>query len=324
MRRDSFVFQGARVAYWKSAERHRDVVMVLHGLGADHLGLLDMAARLPGTTVVAPDLPGFGRSDPLTGPHTLDNYAAMIEELRRHLGLARFTLLGHSLGGSIAFAYAGRYGPALDALCLLNPMFAVDGPTARLAKVYYDLSTWLPGPLGRLLLTSRPMIYMSDRAVFTTADTAVRRRILRMDYATAKAATPRAIRESYLSLRDTALDRVAGSVAVPTLLLTGALDRLSTPRALTRLHRLIPGSHLEIVANGGHLLPVERPALIAEMVDTFLAGARRATHGRQRTDSQRTVNGHQAINGERAALDDLGQDGGASRMAPQPGRVPGT
>jgi len=297
MRRESFVFQGTRVAYWRSVEQHDNAAMLLHGLGGDHAGLLDLAAGLPATTIVAPDLPGFGSSGPLSGPHTLEAYAAVVEGLRRHLGLARFTLLGHSLGGSIAFVYAGLYGRALDALGLLNPMFVVDGPTARMAKLYYDLSTWLPGPLGRLLLNSRPMIYMSDRAIFTTANSALRRRILQMDYASAKVASPRAIRESYLSLRDAPLDGYAARVTAPTLLLTGALDRLATPRAMRLLHQLVPASRLEIVEHGGHLLPLEEPDLVTDMITAFLAERRAPAPGDRQTPGAR-------VPGARRAVDD--------------------
>jgi pimeloyl-ACP methyl ester carboxylesterase len=274
VRQESVVVLGTRVAYWRSAAQHADVVMLLHGMSADHTGLLDLAAGLQGVELIAPDLPGFGRSGPLPGRHTLDGYATAVEVLRQHLGLDRFTLLGHSLGGSIALAYAGRYGTALDALCLLNPVFVADSPTARLGKLYYDLSTRLPQPWDRLLLTSRPAVYLSDRAVFTTRDRALRRRILRQDYATARLAAPRAIRESYLSLYDTPFDRYADSVTARTLLVTGAHDWLSTPQSLTRLHWRTPATRLEIVPDAGHLLPAEQPELVAGLVDRFLAEGR--------------------------------------------------
>jgi pimeloyl-ACP methyl ester carboxylesterase len=274
MRQESAVVLGTPMAYWRSAAEHADVVMLLHGLSADHTGLLDLAAGLPGVTIVAPDLPGFGRSAPLPGRHTLDSYATVVEELRQHLGLGRFTLLGHSLGGSIALAYAGRYGTALDGLILLNPVFVADSPTARLGKLYYDMSTRLPGLWYRALLTSRLAVYLSNRAVFTTRDRTVRRRILRQDYVTARLAVPRAIRESYLSLYHTPFDRYADSVTARTLLVTGALDWLSTPQSLTRLHWRAPATRLEIVPEAGHLLPAEQPELAAGLVARFLAEGR--------------------------------------------------
>src|SRR6266705_3311921 len=97
MRQESAVVLGTRVAYWRSTARHADAVMLLHGLSADHTGLLDLAAGLRGVTTIVPDLPGFGRSAPLPGRHTLDRYATVIEELRGQLELDRFALIGHSL-----------------------------------------------------------------------------------------------------------------------------------------------------------------------------------------------------------------------------------
>jgi pimeloyl-ACP methyl ester carboxylesterase len=282
LREESALVLGTRLAYWRSTVDHDDVVVLLHGLLSDHTGLLDLAADLHGVTIVIPDLPGFGRSAPLRGPHSMDGYASALEELRQHLGLARFTLLGHSLGGSIALAYAGRYPTALDALCLLNPVFMPDTRTARLGKLYYDRCARLPRPLDRLLLTSRLAVYLSDRAVFTTKDRAIRRRTLRQDYATARMATIRAVRESYLSIFDTPFDRYAAAVTARTLLVTGEHDWMSTPRLLSRLPwGNADSTHVEIVADAGHLIPAEQPKLAARLVNRFLAGddPRRAASG---------------------------------------------
>jgi len=53
-------------------------VLCLHGLGGDHRGLAEFAAALPGVNVVIPDLPGYGRSAPMSDPHSLVNYAAAL------------------------------------------------------------------------------------------------------------------------------------------------------------------------------------------------------------------------------------------------------
>ncbi len=81
---------------------------MLHGLGADHRGLLDLAAGVSGFRIVVPDLPGFGHSDPLPARHTLRHYARAIDGLRQRLGVSRMALLGHSFGADVALAYASR------------------------------------------------------------------------------------------------------------------------------------------------------------------------------------------------------------------------
>ena len=266
---ESVTIEGVRLAYWRTTDTHPTTLVLLHGMFSDHSGLSELAARLR-AEIIAPDLPGYGRSEPMRGRHTLTSYADVLEQLRRRLGLARFTLLGHSLGGSIALVYASRHASALDALCLLNPVTDSATPAARLARLYYGLCGRLPQALGRILLSSRPAVYLSDRAVFTSHDRATRQRILHQDYATAQVAAPRAVQEGYLSLAHTPFDLYAAQIQTPTLLLTGDRDPLCTPRSLIRLQRRMPRAVLEIVTNAGHLLPVERPAAAAEPINRFL------------------------------------------------------
>lgn len=60
--------------------------------------------------VIAPDLPGFGKSGEPPFPWTVDDYAHCIEELVLKLDLQNVHLLGHSFGGRIAIKLAARQG----------------------------------------------------------------------------------------------------------------------------------------------------------------------------------------------------------------------
>ncbi|MGE5155872.1 MAG: alpha/beta fold hydrolase [Betaproteobacteria bacterium] len=269
-RGESITIEGVGVAYWRTTDEHSSTVIMLHGLGGDHVGLAGLAGRL-NAEVIAPDLPGYGSSQPLPGQHSLTGYADVVEQLRSRLGLARFTLLGHSLGGSIALVYASRYGAALDSsLCLLNPVIDAATPAAWLGKFYYDVCGRLPRGLGRVLLTSRPVVYLSDRLLFASDDWETRRRILQRDYVTARLSALRAVQEVYLSLAHAPFDRYATEIQAPTLLVTGDRDQLCTPRSLFRLQRRMPRATVEIVPNAGHLLPVERPDAAAKPINGFL------------------------------------------------------
>jgi pimeloyl-ACP methyl ester carboxylesterase len=266
---ESDTIEGVRLAYWRTTGNHATTLMMLHGMGSDHRGLSELSALLD-VGIVAPDLPGYGRSEPFRGRHSLSRYAAAIEQLRCRLGLTRFTLLGHSLGASIAMVYANRYGSSLDALCLLNPVTDAATPAAWMGRLYFGVSGRLPQALARVLLTSRPAVYLSDRALFTSDDWATRRRILHQDYVTARMAAPRAISEGYLSLAQTPFDRCAAAIQTRTLLLTGDRDPLCTPGSLYRLQRGMPRADVAIVRNAGHLLPVEVPAAGAGAINRFL------------------------------------------------------
>jgi pimeloyl-ACP methyl ester carboxylesterase len=271
VRQASAVICGSQVQYWHSEPRPGGLLVALHGLGADHRGLLDMLGHTTSLTVVVPDLPGFGASEPLRQPHTLENYAAFVDGLRRHLGVERAYVTGHSLGASIALVHAGRYPDTVRRLVLFNPVSEADRPAAFLGRAYYVVGARLRSPLDRWWLTSRAAVRVTDSFVVRTKDRARRRAILAYDYETYRRADLRAIKESFLSYYDTPFAAYAGRITAPALFITGRRDQLAPPAAVGRLQSNTPDSTLAVIEQAGHLFPAEQPADAGALLNRFLA-----------------------------------------------------
>ena len=79
-----------------------------------------IAALADNHHVVAPDWPGFGRSDPPLTPPTYDNETDRIERLVQQLGWQRFNLCAHDYGGFVGPGYAIRHPERVLRLALLN------------------------------------------------------------------------------------------------------------------------------------------------------------------------------------------------------------
>ncbi|HKT04533.1 MAG TPA: alpha/beta hydrolase [Rugosimonospora sp.] len=287
---------GARVRYWRTGTDHPECLVLLHGLGADHRGLAEMAGMIRGYDIVALDLPGFGRSEPLPRRYTMEAYSDAVEELRVHLGRERLHLTGHSMGANIALVYAARYGASLQSLCLLNPVWQVEGAATALARVYYEIGARLPRPLDRLWLASRAAVYIGDMLTFTIKDRARRRRILDRDYVNMRRADLRAIKQSYLSYLDTPWEAYAARITARTLIVTGSRDLVARPSTVRRLQEGISGSVSMVLQDAGHLLPTELPVRVGALVNRFLAGTpvrrtvgRQAAGSRHRAPTTRTV-----------------------------------
>ncbi len=77
-------------------------------------------ALADGHHVVAPDWPGFGRSDPPATPATFDNEIDRIERFVQRLGWQRFSLCAHDYGGFLGLGYAIRHPGRVQRLALLN------------------------------------------------------------------------------------------------------------------------------------------------------------------------------------------------------------
>ncbi len=70
--------------------------------------------------LIVPDLPGSGLSPVNSQLSTIDNYAEGLKAIPDHEGIARCTMLGHSMGGYITLAFAEKYPEALDAFGLIH------------------------------------------------------------------------------------------------------------------------------------------------------------------------------------------------------------
>lgn len=120
-------------------------VVFIHGWG---LSARSYASALPliaasGHRVIAPALPGFGRSDPLPGEYTFEKLANWIDTLLDHVGVEEpAALVGHSFGGGVSTATAWHHPHRARSLTLVN---SIGG------------SVWKEGQRGTRSLADRPL-----------------------------------------------------------------------------------------------------------------------------------------------------------------------
>jgi len=84
-------------------------------------------------TVICVDLPGFGKSSDLSFG-TLNEVAKQINELLKAEDIQRCILLGHSMGGYIAAAYAALFPSELKALALVHSTALADGSSKEINR----------------------------------------------------------------------------------------------------------------------------------------------------------------------------------------------
>jgi pimeloyl-ACP methyl ester carboxylesterase len=279
----SFSTIGAsRLGYWqatsptsapvRSEHRRADRLLLLHGLGADHRGLLPLTGGWPDIEIIAPDLPGFGMSPPMRVEHSLINYGHALEVLCAQTDLTDLTVIGHSLGAGIGLAFAATHPRRIRALVLLNPVTSGHGPMTWLTRAYYRAGSLLPTAAARAWFASKPAVYLADMAALRTHDPDTRQRILAEDYRTAALSNPQVITQIYHSMRSTPFPSLAAAITAPTLLITAEHDTLATPHAVTDLHHQIPGSDLQVINGAGHLWAAEEPETAGHIIATWLHG----------------------------------------------------
>jgi pyruvate dehydrogenase E2 component (dihydrolipoamide acetyltransferase) len=96
-------------------------LVLVHGFGADlNAWMFNQPALAEGRRVVALDLPGHGGAEKQVGAGDVDVFAAAVADVLDVLGLGRAHVVGHSMGGAIAIAVAGRHPERVASLTLLS------------------------------------------------------------------------------------------------------------------------------------------------------------------------------------------------------------
>jgi pimeloyl-ACP methyl ester carboxylesterase len=203
---------------------------------------------------VALDLRGHGGSARLSagGVLSIEDLAGDVAAVADACGLERFALVGHSLGGGVALAYAGAHPERVERLLLLDPI----GDGTRLPAE--EVRTFL----DRLDSDAYRLTIEPYWETIAGPDPAVRERLLRDLRDTPRATVVAGLRAVMRFDPATALSRYRG----PTLaVVTPPNDAPFSLHQVGRLpHRVVEGT--------GHWIQLDRPAEFGKILDGFLAG----------------------------------------------------
>jgi len=226
-------------------------LLLLHMAGSSSVVWSPVMARLVGAAeVLAPDLPGHGQSEgePLT---SIEEMAAFALQLLEVLGLPSAHLGGHSMGGGVALMAALTAPARVRSLLLVST-------SARLGvapAIFEMIDSNFDAMAG----------FFTQQASGTAA-------------APPAAGVPifpqtsqRGVRRDFEACAAFDVRERLGEIGCPCAVLVGRDDLLAPPRWSERLAAGIPRARLHIEVGCGHLLPRERPRLVAEAARELLA-----------------------------------------------------
>lgn len=250
-----------------SGPRQAPVVVLLHGFGAS-LQTWDLWVRGLSQThrVIRLDLPGSGLSPPdpdqdYTDARSLQLLRSLLDEL----GVSRATMVGHSMGGRIAWTFAAQHPERTDKLVLISPDgFASEGfEYGKPMDVPFSLSLMrqvLPKPLLRMSLKSA---YAQPESLTDALTTRYHELLL----------APGARQAMLDRLKQTALQEpgpLLRQIKAPTLLVWGESDAMIPASNARDYLQAIVGSRLFLYPGVGHLPHEEASEVSLKAVVDFL------------------------------------------------------
>lgn len=115
----TFHYKNTKISFADSGSDN--AIILLHGY-LENSSMWDFCIPEIAKTnrVIAIDLLGHGKSDCLGYIHTMEDQAEMVFAVLQHLKIKKATLIGHSMGGYVALAFAELYPESLKSLVLMN------------------------------------------------------------------------------------------------------------------------------------------------------------------------------------------------------------
>jgi len=249
--------------YYEMRGSGPDLVLI-HPFPAHH-GIWSAVADMLATRfrVILPDVRGLGESTPGEGPATMEKHADDLLRLCNEVGIGKGIFAGNSIGGYMLFEFWRQHRERVERLVLVDTKASPDAEEARRNRLAAAedvlqrgtepfIDAQLPKLLGASTHRNRPDLVQEAKRMMMKASAA------------GMAAVQRG-----MAVRPDSVPTLA-TIDVPTLLICGEEDGLTTPAEMDGMSKSIRGSVFRRIDKAGHYSPFERPEEVCRAMREFL------------------------------------------------------
>jgi pimeloyl-ACP methyl ester carboxylesterase len=258
--------RGGDMQVLEKGPRHAPPIVLLHCFACSlawwqrMIPLLDRDHR-----VLALDLRGFGGSEKPRSGYSMEDQAAFVAEALKRLGVHRATVVGHSLGGTVATALTEVPGDYVGRLVIVDQ--APDERFATAIDLAAELST--APVIGEALWQVTPDFAVKEglQVAFAPGHEAPNRFVEEFDRMTYTSYASDGEESAYLDAEP--LNRRIERTGIPLLAIFGAEDQIYEAEEALAVYAKVPGAHTAPIPGAGHSPNVEKPGRTAALVLEF-------------------------------------------------------
>ncbi|TDM09585.1 MAG: alpha/beta hydrolase [Ideonella sp. MAG2] len=273
--------------HWRDEGPRHDPhpIVFLHGVAASlHVWdawAQDLSSR---HRIIRLDLPGFGLTGPFSEAHlkgaeadySAENLARFTLSVLNALKVEQATIVGHDLGGEVAWRLALLAPSKVQRLVLMGATGWPEPPEQQVLGL--RLAQWpLVGALGEGLMP-RALVAHSLAATYAQPERIQPGQVDRYLDLLLREGNRQALRQFLSQPPDHDTVRRLNAMSRPTLLIWGQLDRQVPVAVAEKFARLMPNARLLVLPHIGHQVPEEQPSLALESLRAFMRQDYSAQH----------------------------------------------
>lgn len=235
-----------------------DVILLLHGWGSN-ITVFDGIIKLlsPRHRVIAPDMPGFGKTPEPSEAWCVDDYVDFVMKFMENLQLEEISVVVHSFGGRVLFKMNARENLPYT----IRKVVLMDSAGIMPKKTFGQKVSLRFYKMARCIMSTKALRFLYPDAVED-----MRKKRGSADY---NNATP-IMRATLVKVLNEDLEPFISRISCPALLIWGDADT-ATPIADARtMERLIEDAGLVVCEGAGHYSFLEQPAKVHGALQNFL------------------------------------------------------
>jgi pimeloyl-ACP methyl ester carboxylesterase len=280
---------GDRVAYRDAGQG--EVLLLIHGMAGSSATWRAVLPQLSKRyRVVAPDLIGHGQSDKPRGDYSLGAFAVWLRDFLDELGIARATVIGHSLGGGVAMQFVYQHPDYCQRLVLISSGGL--GPDVGL------MLRLLSAPGAEFVLpiiAPPPVLSVGNKVKSWLTSAGIQSPRGAELWSSYSSLSDRQTRQSFLrTLRSvvdyrgqavSALNRLQVAAELPVMAIWGERDNIIPVDHAYAAHTAREDTRLEVLPGVGHFAQVEAPTKVVDLIEDFIATTDQSKFAREQSDS---------------------------------------
>lgn len=256
---------GTNIYYVEGGNPAAISVIFIHGFPFSHaIWQSQLEALGHDYHAVAYDFRGLGKSDLGDGQYTVEGHVDDLLALLDFLEIDKAVIVGLSMGGYIALRALERNPERFLGVALCDTQSKADDNAGKIKRAAGAKAVKQDG--------AAPLAESFVEAVFTPAS--IQNEVPEVDFIKdiISANDPVAIAGNFIAMaaRTDTTESLA-AIAVPTLILVGEEDTLTTPAAARDMHTRIKGSQLHVVPHAAHMSNLENPEFFNARLLEFLS-----------------------------------------------------
>ncbi|WP_059015722.1 alpha/beta fold hydrolase [Mycobacterium sp. M26] len=266
---------GDQVAYLD--EGQGEVILLLHGMAGSSQTWRSVIRPLSRRyRVVAPDLLGHGHSAKPRSDYSLGAFAVSLRDLLDEIGVARATVVGHSLGGGVAMQFVYQHPDYAERLILIGSggLGPDVGWTLRLLSAPgAELIMPIIAPPPVLSVGEKVRSFFAKMGVESPRGAEIWNAYSSFSDPETRQAFLRTLRSvvDYRGQAVSALNRLHVKADLPTMAIWGDEDAIIPVQHAYAVQETRPDVRLEVLSGVGHFPQVERPMEVVDLIEDFIA-----------------------------------------------------